>query len=771
MSVGKQNKQEYSCLKRKKNDDIAELYSKKSFENLEYNNYLDRYYIKYNKKNNLIIKFKTIKTHKGFELIKKINECEDLLKYDKALCEVYNYKDNTPIKLFLDIDLKFNKNEDINKLINKRKQIHLDFKKDWYVIDFSRRNKNGLKISFHMIHKKIAFSDYIGLKNFVEKNIVYDGVDLMYKSYFCLRCPGQSKYIENKDNKSIIRNGTLLNSLITGGFEGYMIYDYIGDDEVLDIDKGDISYDEHTIWQLLDILPSKYYDDYNIWVKICYALKNFKSEKSYDMFIRFSKKSSKFGNGLEANKLWLAPMRDDVKKITCKSIFYYAKLENEVKFYEIINPNNNKEKFMSQKGLTYQEFTKKWNNSSIKNTKDFISDIQQVMGYYDKGISTYIFKNKNEIFLSKTHNLKNYKIFLNDKKYSFWDIVNINNITSIQYDDIQFYPGKIEDRNIFNLWSGFKSTPLKNNDLIKPILHHIRYVWANNIEERFKYIIKWLANIIQIPDKKNGVVLVFIGNQGCGKNILCNFLMKDLIGKKYTATIKDLKKVSGKFNSILEHKLLITLDEVSNIEKNYHRTFDKLKNLITEDTQQIERKGIDPITIDDYCNYIMLSNNYYPVKVEGMDRRYCIFECSNKYIGNTNYFKKLNESFNQKTADAFMYFLTKIDISNFNLQEIPHSNLRSELMNRSIPEEVIFLKELIDKDINREVSIEFIWSEYVNYCNESFIKPKKKRSFFMIISRYIKNKRIRRNGKRERFYIMDPIYFKDKVKNIKGFIL
>jgi hypothetical protein len=716
--------------------------------------------------------FKTITGKKGKEIRKKINDIDLLLSKNNHICEVYNFDYKTPIKLFLDIDIKIKK--DLNKNIIqvfdlKRENIINTFKKKWYIIDFSRKlNEDESKVSFHLIHKKLAFNDYKSLIKYVSKNFSHvEGMDMMYKSYFLLRAPLQSKWDDPKNDRGRLINCTIEQALITINFKGYKVYEYI------DIGKpslfSDEIYDTYIIKQLLDILPSKYFDDYNLWVKICYALKNLKSERGYDLFIEFSKKSKKYGNGSEANKLWYAPLNNEIdKKITPKSIYYYAKLSNSDKYFDIINPNEYHEKFMSNHGLTYQDFTKKWCNKKIITTNTFLADMRQVIGYYDKGTPIYIFKNKEGFHLSKKHNLNSYHLHLNDKRYTFLDILQINNITSIQYDAIKFKPEKLS-KETFNLWSGFQSNPIKNDALIKPILHHIKHIWANNIPERFNYIINWLAHIIQEPWKKNGTVLVLIGAQGCGKNILCNFLMENLIGEKYCTTINDLNAITKRFNCLLEHKLLITLDEVSNIEKNYHKTFDILKSLITEKTQKIERKGIDPITIDDYCNYIMLSNNYYPVKVEGMDRRYAIFDCSNKYIGNRKYFQDLKNVFTQDVANAFIHFLKNIDITNADLSKIPESKIRNELIQRSIPDTLIFLDEFVKDNNGNKIPSTILWEKYCTYCSDEGCKIKKKRVFFILCSRYIKKTDRRINGKMTRCYNCDLDYFREKVFEINHY--
>lgn len=54
-----------------------------------------------------------------------------------------------------------------------------------------------------------------------------------------------------------------------------------------------------------------------------------------------------------------------------------------------------------------------------------------------------------------------------------------------------------------------------------------------------------------------------------------------------------------------------------------HKSNDKLKSLITQTQQKIERKGLDVQTINNFNNYIFLTNNDWAIKIEASDRRGC----------------------------------------------------------------------------------------------------------------------------------------------------
>jgi len=117
--------------------------------------------------------------------------------------------------------------------------------------------------------------------------------------------------------------------------------------------------------------------------------------------------------------------------------------------------------------------------------------------------------------------------------------------------------------------------------------------------------------------------------------------------------INDIDRLLGRFNVIIQNKLLTICDEISN----YGGTFksnDKLKNLITQSEQVIERKGLKPIRFSDYNNYIFLSNNNWPIKVELSDRRYFCLDLDNSKCKDSDYFDILGDQLNEESANTFI---------------------------------------------------------------------------------------------------------------------
>ena len=92
---------------------------------------------------------------------------------------------------------------------------------------------------------------------------------------------------------------------------------------------------------------------------------------------------------------------------------------------------------------------------------------------------------------------------------------------------------------------------------------------------------------MQKPYKKIGVAILLKSKQGAGKNIIWEWIADFIIGKKYSLVINDIDRLLGRFNVIIQNKLLTICDEISNYGGAY-KSNNKLKNLITQSEQVIE---------------------------------------------------------------------------------------------------------------------------------------------------------------------------------------
>ncbi|CAI2187032.1 10171_t:CDS:2, partial [Funneliformis geosporum] len=88
----------------------------------------------------------------------------------------------------------------------------------------------------------------------------------------------------------------------------------------------------------------------------------------------------------------------------------------------------------------------------------------------------------------------------------------------------------------------------------------IAYLFGN--EELNGYIWNWWAFLVQKPEKKPRTILVLKSTlQQCGKNIITDFIGDKVLGQHLHYATSDLEKILGRFNSAIQARKLIVMNE------------------------------------------------------------------------------------------------------------------------------------------------------------------------------------------------------------------
>lgn len=453
--------------------------------------------------------------------------------------------------------------------------------------------------------------------------------------------------------------------------------------------------------------------------------------------------------------------------------------------------NGDFEKF-NKKNYSYSsinKYFKKGKTFYIEEIEEFIKDtiayvVNGGRGFY---VTKEIYDNDSDnldLTLSKKLEILQEKIKIynddeNDKarkyKYVTFKSILMGILYDISYKRYKFkpttpfeelYKNKIRDwvpddiPDNLNIYTG---SPIKYNkelkiniELINPFLYHIKEILADGIEDSYNFILKMLAHMVQKPNVKTQVCMVFISScEGAGKNIFFDNYANKIIGKKYSAHINDLDTLMGSFNSILSNKIITILDEVKT--KFGGRSTDRFKSMISSKILNLNQKGIDTITMDDYNNYIILSNNDVPVNISESDRRFFVSNVSNKHVGNHEYFNNLTKLWeNNEAVEHFYHYLCNIDISNFKPQaNIPVTPRKIEIKQETLTSPIKFLIEIAKnkfEDITTKNSQE-LYEIYQEYCYENLdIKPYRKIDFFKKINKFIDKPEI--NSERRKIYTL-----------------
>lgn len=265
------------------------------------------------------------------------------------------------------------------------------------------------------------------------------------------------------------------------------------------------------------------------------------------------------------------------------------------------------------------------------------------------------------------------------------------------FKNLVFDPSQVGDVSgkHINLFRGFQAKRVEQVDMqkLRAVLHHLKDVINDGSDADFIYNLKWQASIVQHKYKKNGTALVNFGRQGTGKNTYWEWFGEYILGKEHYCYLSSVEDITGQFTALYACKIFVICDEITYAHA--HKSNNKLKSLITQGWQKLEKKGHDPVMMDSFMNMVFLSNGDCPVKIEQDDRRYVPKRQSSKYRGNLEYFENLHACLNQETANHMYTYLMDMDLTDFRVRDIPKSGEKEEMKLYSMPPLALFREAML----------------------------------------------------------------------------
>ena len=248
-----------------------------------------------------------------------------------------------------------------------------------------------------------------------------------------------------------------------------------------------------------------------------------------------------------------------------------------------------------------------------------------------------------------------------------------------QVDRVTFDPSTTEaypvDARVFNLFRGLTisredaaaSVPQGHNiiDLVKAFIDHITDIWYHGDGKPAKFLLQWMASIVQRPWVKMPLIPAIKGGQGAGKSIVITHFLTSILGAEHVLHCVDADSILGNFQpEKLKTNLLTFLDECT--FSGDKRQASKLKALISEKTRRWEAKFLNPMEIPNYSNHFAASNLDTMASVEHDDRRGFMSECDSIYSGpqtpeSRAYFKNLLAV----DVKHLAHYLYTLDLSDF----------------------------------------------------------------------------------------------------------
>jgi hypothetical protein len=510
--------------------------------------------------------------------------------------------------------------------------------------------------------------------------------------------------------------------------------------ELTDVDKLIMKYDKilnedddkfndktyDFIKDIINKLNSKRADDYPTWLLVLFAIigackkSKIPRRKCEELIHQFSQLSLNKYNENEVDK-WI----DDNYKTQIE-------LEkNQYGYYYLIHTclkEDAPEYYDDNFNRTYERIKAEFEKNIIKINDDILyielnndRDIHKPEVFYIKKSSqiTHKYSDDNRFIYikykkDKKGELKKLKVNITDHLHSDW----WNDPNKRKVDRCIFQPFKLDEKlekKYFNMFQGLRVQHLSiNKDYVRiqRILNHIKIVICNNDEYSYKWFLNYLSGILK--GIKTNVMIMIRGMEGCGKNVILNAIAYGLIGDDYAiATSSPEKQFFGNFNSLLQNRIFTIINEGTHGLRN---CMDNIKDLITEDRINIEKKGIDAISLRNYNNFIGDTNNWNILNISPNDRRFVFFNCNNEYVGNEDYFIPLvNDLKDDVVLSAFYHYLIdEIDCpENFDFQKTrPKTSLYKKLQRVNLPNPIKYLLSIKDG------------FEYIKYKGETYAKIK-----------------------------------------------
>lgn len=158
-------------------------------------------------------------------------------------------------------------------------------------------------------------------------------------------------------------------------------------------------------------------------------------------------------------------------------------------------------------------------------------------------------------------------------------------------------------------------TPRLQGDLT-PFMTHLRKLLPNERDQVI--LLSYMAACVQHKGRKFQWAPLIQGVEGNGKTLFTR-CVAFAIGQRYTHWPK-ASQVAKNFNAWMYGMLFIGVEDVY-VPNSQEDILEELKPMITNDRLEIEKKGVDQITLGVCCNFMMNCNNKAALRKTANDRR------------------------------------------------------------------------------------------------------------------------------------------------------
>jgi hypothetical protein len=269
---------------------------------------------------------------------------------------------------------------------------------------------------------------------------------------------------------------------------------------------------------------------------------------------------------------------------------------------------------------------------------------------------------------------------------------------------------------VINSYRGPDHKILSNTIDIEPFIEFMNYL----LEEDASIMMDWIAHLVQRPYLKMTWSPVLVStHEGLGKNFLFN-IVSHLVGHWNTKNVS-AGVFNKTFNTFLSSSVLILINELEEIDsRKRYEIVSKLKSYITESTQTIEPKGVDPYSAEIFANFILFSNREDALHIKDDSRRFLV-HINHQNPRSEAYYSKLFDWLSNGGHESVYRFMAERNVSEFPYKgRAPHTDSMDLMVEAGRSNEEGTILEAIENrysvfvsDIVTKDSVEFFLKVHV----------------------------------------------------------
>lgn len=305
--------------------------------------------------------------------------------------------------------------------------------------------------------------------------------------------------------------------------------------------------------------------------------------------------------------------------------------------------------------------------------------------------------------------------------FKFWNGHSARNeVARVVYAPLQ---GSVDEYGapILNLYQGLNRKAREGTWTL--MRQHLLHVVCRGNLQVYRYLLGWMAHLIQRPNEAPGVVVVMRSLiEGAGKTTVVEWLCS-ILGR-HALMLNDPTQLLSKFNAHLEDKSFIGVNEPS--WPGMKDAEAKLKSMITDAFLTIERKHGGVYQVPNNLHFMFTTNAEWAVPAGAKARRYLVLDVDPVRAGDRAYFDALYREAGNGGIEALLHVLMSFRLDRFDHRSVPITDALRDQQERSLPLEAQWALDLADRDCSglagtsslfgRKVEARRLYEDYDSYA-------------------------------------------------------